>query len=68
MLYTAGNNFLKVWGMGRGGVLVESVEAEWRGVQDLCAMGSGLVGVAFRGGALSLWSCSVSEEKESGED
>lgn len=33
LLYTAANDSLKVWNMYKKGMLVESVETNWKGVQ-----------------------------------
>lgn len=34
-LYTAANDVLKSWNMYKNGLLLESFETNWKGVQDL---------------------------------
>ena len=34
-LCTAGNDILKIWNMNKNGVLLETIESAWRGVQDI---------------------------------
>jgi katanin p80 WD40 repeat-containing subunit B1 len=33
VMYTAANDTLKVWNMAKGGLLVETIESPWKGVQ-----------------------------------
>ena len=41
--------------MGKNGMLVETVESPWKGVQDLCMTDYGLVGLAFYNNNFSFW-------------
>ena len=41
--------------MGKDGMLVDSIDAGWKGVQDLCMIDDDLVAVAFHNGSLSFW-------------
>jgi WD40 repeat protein len=58
-LFTAANDVLKSWNMYKNGVLLETFEAGWKGVQDISMIKGSLMGVAFSGGSLSLWCCDL---------
>ena len=55
VLYTASNDSLKSWNMYKGGLLLESIETSWKGVQDMAVIQDALMGIAFSSGHLSLW-------------
>lgn len=55
LLYTACNDSLKVWIMGKDGMLVDNIDCSWKGVLDLCLIDETLIGVAFANGLLSFW-------------
>lgn len=55
LLFTACNDSLKVWKMGKDGMLVDTIDSSWKGVQDLCLIDGTLVGIAFHNGILSYW-------------
>lgn len=61
-LYTAANDVLKVWNMAKNGLLLESIEASSKGIQDIKVAKNGLIGVAFSAGVLSLWVCNLSQK------
>jgi WD40 repeat protein len=61
VLYTASNDSLKVWNMAKKGLLIESVESPWKGVQDIRWTPNGLLGVAAGTHYLSVW---VFDEKQ----
>ncbi len=54
-MYTAANDTLKLWNMAKGGVLIETVESPWKGVQDISWTVNGLLGVAADTKYLSVW-------------
>lgn len=61
-LYTAGNDTLKIWNMAKGGLLIETIDSPWKGVQDICwNSAGGLLGVAAGTHYLSTW---VFDEKQ----
>jgi katanin p80 WD40 repeat-containing subunit B1 len=55
ILYTAANDSLKLWNMGKHGLLLDSVESPWKGVQDLCMINGALTGIAWGASGLSVW-------------
>lgn len=61
-LYTAANDVLKSWNMYKNGLLLETFDASWKGVQDMAMVKGALMGIAFSGGALSLWVCDVQKK------
>ena len=62
ILYTAANDLLKSWNMYKGGILVEQVETNWKGVQDIAMIQEALMGIAFTAGHLSLWVWDVKQK------
>jgi hypothetical protein len=58
-LYTAANDLLKIWNMGKNGMLVEQIEAGWRGVLDLSVVTGGMAALSFEKGCLSVWVCNM---------
>lgn len=55
VMYTAANDTLKVWNMAKGGLLVETIESPWKGVQEICWTEDGVLGVAASQHYLSFW-------------
>lgn len=55
ILYTAANDSLKLWNMGKHGLLLDSIESPWKGVQDLCMIEDTLTGIAWSPAGLSVW-------------
>jgi WD40 repeat protein len=55
ILYTAANDSLKMWNMGKHGLLLDTVESPWKGVQDLCLIDMTLTGIAWSAAGLSVW-------------
>ena len=55
VLFTAANDLLKAWNMYKGGVLLDQIETNWKGVQDMAMIQDALMGVAYSSGHLSLW-------------
>ena len=63
-LCTAGNDILKIWNMDKNGLLVETIDSAWKGVQDLLWCDKGIKGLASYGGSLSVWFCYLGDRKE----
>jgi hypothetical protein len=63
ILFAAANDVLKSWNMYKSGMLVETFDANWKGVQDISMIKGALMGVAFSAGTLSLWGCDVQQRK-----
>lgn len=61
-LYTAANDVLKSWNMYKNGLLLETFDASWKGVQDMAMIKGALMGIAFSAGTLSLWVCDVQKK------
>jgi WD40 repeat protein len=59
VLYTAANDVLKSWNMYKNGLLLETFDASWKGVQDIAMVKGALMGIASSAGSLSLWVCDV---------
>ena len=55
VLYTAANDTLKIWNMAKGGLLIETIESPWKGVQEICWTPDGVLGVAAGTHHLSFW-------------
>ncbi len=45
--------------MGKNGMLVEQIEAGWRGVLDLSVVTGGMAALSFEKGCLSVWVCNM---------
>eukprot|EP00919_Chromeraceae_sp_WS-2016_P081804 GHVR01193213.1.p1 GENE.GHVR01193213.1~~GHVR01193213.1.p1 ORF type:complete len:160 (-),score=13.93 GHVR01193213.1:2568-3047(-) len=67
LLYAASNDMLKVWNMRKNGQLVETIEANWKGVQDIIYIKGALAGVASNGGFLSVWVCDLEKRIKANE-
>jgi len=64
MLCTGGNDILKIWLMTKNGLLLESIDSAWKGVQDLLWCEKGIKGISSNAGTLSVWFCYLAEKKE----
>ena len=62
-LCTAGNDILKIWNMNKNGLLLESIDSAWKGVQDILWVDKGIKGLASYGGTLSVWFCYLGDKK-----
>lgn len=62
-LCTAANDILKIWNMNKDGILVETFDSAWKGVQDVLWSEKGIKGIASYGGALSTWFCYLDDKK-----
>lgn len=62
-LCTAGNDILKIWNMNMNGILTETIESAWKGVQDISWGDKGIKGIASHGGYLSTWFCYLDGKK-----
>ena len=60
-LYTAANDVLKSWNMYKNGLLLETFDAGWKGVQDIAMVKGALRGIAC-GATVSLWVCDVQKK------
>ena len=60
-LYTAANDVLKSWNMYKNGLLLETFDAGWKGVQDIAMVKGALMGIAC-GVTVSLWVCDVQKK------
>jgi len=58
-LITAANDVLKSWNMHKNGLLLESFDVSWKGVQEISMINGTLMGIAFYAGSLSLWTCDM---------
>ena len=58
-LYTASDDILKSWNMYKNGVLIETFDTNWRGVQDMSMVKGALMAVGSSNGKLHLWLCDV---------
>ena len=56
-LCTAGNDILKIWNMNKNGVLTETFDSAWKGVQDVLWCDKGIKGIASHGTSLATWFC-----------
>ncbi len=63
-LCTAGNDILKIWNMTKNGLLLESIDSAWKGVQDILWVDKGIKGLASHAGTLSVWFCYLGDKKE----
>lgn len=54
---SGGNDTLKIWDLNKNGVLVESIDSAWKGVQDILWCDRGIKGIASSGGYLTTWFC-----------
>lgn len=61
-LFTAANDVLKSWNMYKNGLLVQTFDANWKGVQEINMIKGALMGIAFSAGTLSLWACDVQKK------
>ena len=50
--------------MDKNGLLVETIDSAWKGVQDLLWCDKGIKGLASYGGSLSVWFCYLGDRKE----
>lgn len=57
LLCTGGNDILKIWNMRKNGLLIESIDSAWKGVQDLLWCDKGIKGISSNAGNLSVWFC-----------
>lgn len=57
LLCTGGNDTLKIWDMDKNGLLVDTIDTAWKGVQDILWSDKGIKGIASSGGYLSTWFC-----------
>lgn len=48
--------------MYKNGLLLETFDASWKGVQDIAMIKGELYAIAFSSGTLSLWSCDVQKK------
>jgi WD40 repeat protein len=62
LLCTAGNEILKIWDMRKNGLLIESIDSAWRGVQDVLWCEKGIKGLSSYGGSLSVWFCYLGDQ------
>ena len=49
--------------MEKQGILLESIEAGWKGVLDVLWVDKGIKGLASHGGALSVWFCYFGDQR-----
>ena len=49
--------------MGKDGMLIDTIDSSWKGVQDLCMIDDTLVGLAFHNGNLSFWAHTTNSQK-----
>lgn len=61
-LCTAGNDILKIWNMNKNGLLMETIDSAWRGVQEIVWTDKGLLGVASSNQNLSIWYCDIEKK------
>lgn len=62
VLYTAANDTLKIWNMAKGGLLIETIESPWKGVQEICWTPDGVLGVAASTHHISFWAFDFSQK------
>jgi WD40 repeat protein len=62
-LCTGGNDILKIWQMSKNGLLLESIDSAWKGVQDMIWCEKGIKGISSNAGSLSVWFCLLAEKK-----
>ena len=63
LLCTGANDTLKIWHMRKNGLLMESIDSAWKGVQDLIWCENGIKGISSNAGVLSVWFCYLAEKK-----
>jgi hypothetical protein len=65
---SAGNDILKIWNMSKNGLLMESIDSAWKGVQDVLWCRKDIKGLSAYGGYLLVWFCYLGEAREERED
>ena len=48
--------------MYKNGLLLETFDAGWKGVQDIAMVKGALMGIGCGGGVVSLWVCDVQKK------
>lgn len=61
-LYTAADNVLKSWNMYKNGMLLQTYDTNWKGIQDMAMIQGALMAVGYSLGTINLWLCDVNKK------